>query len=142
MVMSSSDFGDASLQTGRNARGQYILGSNGGPGRPRGSRNRLCEKFIGDLQEDWEKHGARVIENVRRNDPSAYLRIVALMVRPVHHVEVEQDPMRDLSDEELVEIVIDGLTAINPELQIVRRPALKDQPKKSQTMLAPPQAGC
>jgi hypothetical protein len=45
-----------------------------GAARPRGSRNRLSEQFLADLQADWKQHGADVIEGVRRDDPVAYLR--------------------------------------------------------------------
>jgi hypothetical protein len=61
----------------------------------------LSERFIADLQADWEQHGVKVIERVRRSDPVAYLRTVALMVRPVHHAGVEDNSFRDLSDDEL-----------------------------------------
>jgi hypothetical protein len=33
----------------------------------------LSERFIADLQADWEQHGPKVIEAVRRSDPVAYL---------------------------------------------------------------------
>jgi hypothetical protein len=38
---------------------------------------------------------------VRRDDPVAYLRTVAMLVRPVQPAEVEEDPIRNLSNEEL-----------------------------------------
>ena len=34
----------------------------GGPGRPVGSRNRLTEVFLRDLQAQWEQHGKDVLE--------------------------------------------------------------------------------
>src|SRR5262245_36762420 len=36
----------------------------GNPGRPKGSRNKLGEAFIQALAEDFERHGAEVIERV------------------------------------------------------------------------------
>jgi hypothetical protein len=41
------------------------------------------EQFIADLQADWAQHGADVIESVRQDDPVAYLRTVAMLVRAV-----------------------------------------------------------
>ena len=32
--------------SGRNGRGRFITGNSGGPGRPKGSRNRLGEDFL------------------------------------------------------------------------------------------------
>ena len=49
----------------------------GNPGRPKGSRNRLSEAFIQALAEDFERHGAAVIERVRIEKPDAYLKVVA-----------------------------------------------------------------
>jgi hypothetical protein len=105
--------------TDRNHHGQFVMGHNGGPGRPRGSRNRLSELFIADLQSDWERHGAAVIESVRRDDPVAYLRTVA----------VERNPYRDLSDEELLADLRASFSDLFPELQIVRRPLLIEKSK-------------
>jgi hypothetical protein len=124
----------------RNSRGQFVLGHNGGPGRPRGSRNRLSEQFVDDLQADWEKHGVEVIETVRRNDPVAYLRTVTLLVRPVQRAEIENDEFRDLSDGELRKIVVEGLELCCPDLQVVQRPLI-DQPKKPAAILPPSRAG-
>jgi hypothetical protein len=36
----------AVMQSGRDGHGRFILGSNGGPGRPKGARNRLGESFL------------------------------------------------------------------------------------------------
>ena len=66
--------------SGRNARGRFISGNSGGPGRPRGSRNRLGEDFLSALCADWAEHGASVIADVRENSPAVYLRIVAGLV--------------------------------------------------------------
>ena len=46
-------------------------------GRPLGARNKLGERFLEDLHRDWQEHGAQVIETVRENDPSTYLKVVA-----------------------------------------------------------------
>ena len=50
---------------GRNARGRFITGNSGGPGRPKGSRNRLGEDFPSVLYADWSENGAAVIAEVR-----------------------------------------------------------------------------
>jgi hypothetical protein len=46
-------------------------------GRPRGARNRLARKFLDDLLEDWEEHGAGAIKIMRIEDPAKYVTIVA-----------------------------------------------------------------
>lgn len=61
----------------RNSKGQFVLGGIGIGGRPKGSRNDLVEYFIRDVCEDWQKHGAAVIIQVRESSPVDYLKVVA-----------------------------------------------------------------
>jgi hypothetical protein len=53
---------------GRNpVTGRLLPGNTCGiRGRPRGSRNKLGEEFITNLQADWTAHGANVIATVIR----------------------------------------------------------------------------
>jgi len=56
-------------------------GQSGNPGgRPKGSRNRLSEDFIRAFADDFEVYGAAVIEEVRRERPSDYLKICASLL--------------------------------------------------------------
>ena len=49
---------------------QWQPGQSGNPkGRPIGSRNKLNEKFILALHDDFTKHGTAVIEKVRESRP-------------------------------------------------------------------------
>jgi hypothetical protein len=64
----------------RDERGRFLTGGNGGPGRPKGSKNRLAEHFLNALADDFEQHGPAAIENVRRIDPTGYLRIITAVV--------------------------------------------------------------
>jgi hypothetical protein len=57
--------------------GRFVSGNNGGPGRQRGSRNKLSEAFLADVYESWEKHGAETLERMARDDPSGFVRVVA-----------------------------------------------------------------
>jgi hypothetical protein len=41
------------------------------------ARNALSEKFFTDLLKDYQRHGKQTIERARRQDPVAFLRIVA-----------------------------------------------------------------
>jgi hypothetical protein len=58
----------------RDQRGRYLKGVSGGPGRPIGSRNKLTEDFLRDLQADWEQHGKDILSTVREKHPGLYFQ--------------------------------------------------------------------
>jgi tRNA isopentenyl-2-thiomethyl-A-37 hydroxylase MiaE len=66
-------------------------------------RNRLSELALQALGDDFAIHGAAVIERVRTEEPTNYLRIVAsLMPR---QLSVERiSPLSDFSDDEINEL--------------------------------------
>jgi hypothetical protein len=68
---------------GRNRRGQFANGNKGGPGRQRGSRQKLTEKFLTDLEQDWRKHGKAAIEKAREAEPMQYCTMVGRLL-PKH----------------------------------------------------------
>ena len=71
-------------------------------GRLRGSRNRLSEAVISALLRDFSKHGEKAIAKVRRTQPAAYLKCLALLVPREHKVE-HSNPLKAMSDEQLDE---------------------------------------
>ena len=58
-------------------------------GRPKGSRHKLSESFIKVLAEDFAKNGKRAVATVSRDDPAAYLKLVAGLVPKEVKAEVE-----------------------------------------------------
>ena len=76
-------------------------GVSGNPaGRPRGSRNALSEEVICALLRDFRQHGQKAVAKVRRTQPAAYLKILALLVPREHRLE-HSNPIKDLTDEQL-----------------------------------------
>src|SRR6516165_7725049 len=69
-------------------------------GRLRGSRNKLSEEVICALLRDFREHGQKAIAKVRRTQPAAYLKVLALLVPREHKVE-QSNVIKNLSDEEL-----------------------------------------
>ena len=67
---------------------QFKVGNPGGPGRPAGSKNKLSEDFLQALADSFEKYGKAAIENVVKNSPGEYLRIIANLVPKELLVEV------------------------------------------------------
>src|SRR6516164_954862 len=56
-------------------------GQSGNPaGRVRGSRNKLSEEVICALLRDFREHGQKAIAKVRRTQPAAYLKVLALLI--------------------------------------------------------------
>jgi hypothetical protein len=65
--------------TGRDDQGRFLTGNSGG-GRRKGSRNKLTERFLDTIADDFAEHGADAIAQVRASDPIAYLKIVNSLV--------------------------------------------------------------
>ena len=66
----------------------------------RGSRNKLSEAVICALLRDFSMHGEKAIAKVRRTQPAAYLKVLALLVPREHKVQ-HSNPLKDLTDEQL-----------------------------------------
>ena len=78
-------------------------GRSGNPaGGPVGSRHRqqLNGEFIAALLRDFRHGGPKAIERVRRTQPAAYLKILALLCPREHKVE-HNNVIKSLSDQEL-----------------------------------------
>jgi hypothetical protein len=73
---------------------------NPGGGRPKNARNKLNTRFLEDLLADWQEHGPKAIELVRKEDPVAYVKVVAGTL-PREFVVEATGPLHELSDEEL-----------------------------------------
>ena len=77
-------------------------GGLGGPGRPKGSRNRLAEAFLDALHADFQANGVEAIAAARAESPLGYVRIVASLLPQKLQVEGSAG---GLSDDELVAII-------------------------------------
>ena len=76
-------------------------GESGNPaGRPRGSRNALSEEVICALLRDFRQHGQKAVARVRRTQPAAYLKILALLV-PREMKVAHSGGVKAMSDEQL-----------------------------------------
>jgi hypothetical protein len=87
-------------------------GRSGNPaGGSVGSRHRqqLNGEFIAALLRDFRHGGPKAIERVRRTQPAAYLKILALLVPREHKVQ-HSNPVKELTDEQL-EVAIEYIKA-------------------------------
>ena len=62
----------------RDARGRFVKGHAGGPGRL--PRDCLREAFTSDLLAVWRRHGKQALRQLCQEQPSSYLRLVAGLV--------------------------------------------------------------
>ena len=79
----------------------FQKGQSGNPnGRPKGAKHKLSEDFLKALSADFQEHGATVIESVRTEKPSDYLKIVSYLVPKELHLKV--DPFEEMTDAQLI----------------------------------------
>ena len=107
-------------------------GRSGNPaGGPVGSRHRqqLNSEFIAALLRDFRHGGPKAIERVRRTQPAAYMKILALLVP--REIKVDHtNPVEGLSDERLADMIAEL------EERIARR-AAGDKAKVIEGMVEP-----
>lgn len=75
---------------------QFKPGHPGGPGRPKGSRNKLTEAFIADVFEKWERSGGASLDVI---EPVDLVRVVASLV-PKQTEQTDTTPFGELTDDE------------------------------------------
>ncbi len=59
---------------------QFKVGQSGGPGRPKGARNKFSEAYVEAFLNDFDKHGVQVIKKVRVDKPEVWLKLAAMLV--------------------------------------------------------------
>lgn len=78
----------------------FAPGVSGNPkGKPKGSRHKLGEAFIEAMHEDFQEYGSAVIEEVRKDKPEQYLKVVASILPK--EINVNTNAMEELSDDDL-----------------------------------------
>ena len=80
-------------------------GNPGGPGRPKGSRNKLSESFLEALYNDFQANGVATLELARLESPLGYVRMVAALLP--QKVDVTRG-VADVTDDELLAIIRGG----------------------------------
>lgn len=107
--------------------GRFLPGNNGGPGRPKGARNKLGEAFVEALHKDFEEHGVSAIETTRKEKPDQYLKVIASLLPKEFKIET----VSDLTDEQLDARIRQLASLI--EIGVADPPGGGEAPEGSQT---------
>lgn len=94
--------------------GRFLPGNSGGPGKPKGARNKLGEAFIQALHDSFNEHGPETIETVRTEKPDQYLKVIASLLPKEMTLNISD--AENLSDDELIERIRELDAAIHPFL--------------------------
>ena len=87
------------MPKGRVPANAFRRGCKPGPGRPRGSRDKLSQALIDVLSADFEKHGQDVVRRVREKQPGLYLNAMISLAPRV--MQQDRSIFNDISDAEL-----------------------------------------
>lgn len=83
----------------------------GNPGRPKGSRNKLSENFLRELNDDFNEHGKAAIIAMREKTPGDYCRMIAMLLPK--KIEIRDTPFDKLSNEELDGLIDNARAALS-----------------------------
>jgi Family of unknown function (DUF5681) len=93
---------------------QFKPGQSGNPaGRPRGSRNRLSEKFFDDMYEVWQEGGRDALRRTMQDRPEVFITVVARIIPK--ELLVRNDPLEEISHGEIADL-IDQIRAAKAQL--------------------------
>lgn len=101
--------------------GRFLPGNSGGPGKPKGARNKLGEAFIQALHDSFNEHGPETIEMVRTEKPDQYLKVIASLIPSEHRITLT-DQFSEMTDDELAERVRQLTATLAPFLGGVGEP--------------------
>lgn len=115
-----------------------------GGGRPKGSRVVFAETFLKDFLADWELHGADVIETVRIEDPTSYVKVAASLLPKDFNLnftnEAALDKLLDQFDDEQLTQLLAGLVSLGKtNAEAIDADIIGEQPDSvHQTLLPSP----
>lgn len=96
-------------------------GQSGNPnGRPKGSRNKLGEQFLSDLQNLWEEKGMETLEVAREEKPMEFAKMIAGILPK--ELLVRKAPEDEMTDDELAD-AIERLSDLATDLRASRSSA-------------------
>jgi hypothetical protein len=80
----------------------FVKGMAKTGGRVKGSRNKICARFIDDLHAEWERSGASALAIFAKEDPGGFAKLTASILPK--ELEVTQTQLMEIDDSELAEL--------------------------------------
>lgn len=71
---------------------QFKVGGPGGPGRKKGSRNKLGEQFLKDVYQLWLERGNQALLDMLAESPTKFCQMVSLTLPK--HIDLESNDTR------------------------------------------------
>lgn len=68
---------------------RFQPGNNGGPGRPKGSKNKLQEAFWKDFAAAWEEYGIAALNTIANDDPAVFVKVAATLMPKDVQLDIE-----------------------------------------------------
>jgi hypothetical protein len=78
-------------------RGRFLPGNKRSTGRPKGARDRHSRNLLEAFANDFEAHGAAVIEQVRLDKPDIWLRLACDLLPKQATLDVDVSVMHDVT---------------------------------------------
>jgi len=82
---------------------------------PAATPARPGDTFLDAFLADWQAHGPKTIESLRSEKPADYVRIAASLF--AKQPDNEADPLRELTDAELVERIDEIVASLGLEIR-------------------------
>ena len=98
-------------------------GQSGNPaGRPKGSRNKLSEDFLADVNQLWQQHGRKALETMATSEPSKLCQIVASLLPKEMHIKDEPLKIREVRH-----VIVGAIKAGDKAIEHDETPAIEDK---------------
>ena len=73
---------------------KFQSGNQGGPGRPKGSKNKISEDFLKSFSKVWQEHGDEALQQMVKERPADFVKVAASLIPRDFHIQqsVEDKP--------------------------------------------------
>jgi hypothetical protein len=77
------------------------------------SPSKFSRAFLHDVSQKWAEHGADVLEEVRRSDPSTFLRVCSSLIpKELLVITHSASPVAQMSEQELQAVIVEDVTGV------------------------------